>query len=77
MRPHSQQAYELKLALEAGVVESSEIINWADQTLSQCDYDDDLANVSMAGGASSKDLIRLLSNLIDQCDEIKAMRSKR
>ena len=74
MRPYSLKAFELKMGLEAGVVEASEVISWADHTLSQYDYDDDLANISMASRVSSQDLIRLLDYVIDKRDEIQAMR---
>ena len=75
MRPYSQQAYELKLALEAGVVDNSEIIGWADNTLTQYDYDDDVANLSMARQSSRKELIVLLSALVEDADEINGMRT--
>ena len=75
MRPYSQQAFELKMGIEAGVVTSSEVISWADETLSKHDYDDDLANISMASEASPKDLIILIGQVVDQRDEIQAMRN--
>ena len=65
MRPYSQQAFELKMGIEAGVVTSSEVISWADETLSKHDYDDDLANISMASEASPKDLIILIGQVVD------------
>ena len=75
MRPYSQQAFELKMGIEAGVVTSSEVISWADETLSKHDYDDDLANISMASEASPKDLIILIGQVVDQRDDIQAMRN--
>ena len=74
MRPYSLEAFELKMSIEAGVVDASEVISWADQTLAQCDYDDDLANISMASKASCQDLISLLEHIIDKRDKIPAMR---
>lgn len=74
MRQYSQQAHELKLGLEAGVVDRNEIVNWADRILADYPYDDDVANLAMAGSASDKELMILLGNVIDRRDEIAAAR---
>jgi hypothetical protein len=74
MRPYSQQAQQLKLGLEAGVVERDEIISWADRIVMDYDYDDDVANVALAVNAPLKQLISLLGQVIDQSDEFVAIR---
>ena len=74
MRPYSQQAHQLKLGLEAGVVEREEIISWADRILMDYDYDDDVANVALAVNAPLKQLASLLGQVIDQSDELVAIR---
>jgi len=75
MRPYSQIALELKLSIEAGLVEPVEIIAWADDTLmANKKYDDDLANISIASDIRPKNLMILLGRLVDQADEYAAMR---
>jgi hypothetical protein len=74
MRPYSQEAHELKLGLEAGVVERDEIVDWADRILCEYDYDDDVANLAMGRKAADKELMILLGAVIDRRDEVAAMR---
>lgn len=75
MRPYAQKALEFKFALEAGVIDPTLIIRWADETLVAVEsYDDDLANVSIAGASDPLRLIDLLGLLIGEANECDAMR---
>lgn len=75
MRPYSEEALELKLSLEAGLVGIADVIEWTDRVFMACeDYDDDLANVCLAKDASVKEMISLLGKLIDHREEWTAVR---
>jgi hypothetical protein len=74
IRPYSAQALEFKLGLEAGVIEPGEVIAWADRILETHEYDDDIANVSLATSDSRKEMMSLLTPLIDGADEWTAVR---
>ena len=52
------------LSLEAGLIARDEIIRWADGIIAAEAYDDDIANISMAFGATDKELGGLLSEEI-------------
>lgn len=73
-RPYSNDAIELKLGLEAGVIEAREVVAWADRVIEEHEYDDDVANLSLAAGASRKEMMSLLAPLIDRGQEWQAMR---
>jgi len=74
-RPYSEDALELKLSLEVGVIGVDEVITWADTLLGEvAEYDDDLANICLAKDASVKALISLLRIVIGECKEWNAMR---
>jgi hypothetical protein len=51
-RPYSPEALDFKLGLEAGVIEPSQVIAWADRIIAADAYDDDVANLSCATTAS-------------------------
>ena len=73
-RAYAAEALELKLGLEVGVIEPKEVIAWADRIVEADDYDDGVANLSIATNASRKDMMSLLTPLIDNGDEWAAMR---
>ena len=72
--PYSTDALEIRLGLEAGVVEPSEVIVWADRILEIHDYNDDVANVALATNASRKEMISVLAPLIGPGEEWGAAR---
>ena len=61
--PRSATASEFKLALEAGVIDRQEIVRWADDLLISGEYDDRLAEISLSGGKTIKDIEALLGEL--------------
>jgi hypothetical protein len=71
---HSQRALELKFSLEAGIVSPAEVIEWADQTLAANSYDDALVELAISSDISSKRLMTLLQDLVDDADEWAAIR---
>ena len=74
MRPYAQAALERKLGLQAGVDEMDEIVAWADRTLLQHEYDEELAAVSLGASLGPKEMLSLLGRLTDGGDEWDAMR---
>ena len=75
MRPYSNEALELKLALEAGLIGRIDIIGWAEvQLMAREEYDDDLAEVAMASRATLKELADLMTRLTGDADPADAMR---
>ncbi|MFC7339742.1 hypothetical protein ACFQY0_21340, partial [Haloferula chungangensis] len=56
-------AGDFQLSLEAGVVDRDEVIRWADAILTESEYDDDLAEISLASGKSDKDLEAILAKI--------------
>jgi hypothetical protein len=74
-RPYSVEALDLKLGLEAGVIEPSLVIAWADRIITTDGYDDDVANLSCAATVSRQAMASLLKPLIDHdTDEWAAVR---
>jgi hypothetical protein len=74
-RPYSPEALDFKLGLEAGVIEPSQVIAWADRIIAAHPYDDDVANLSCATTASRQAMASLLQPLIDHdADEWAAVR---
>jgi hypothetical protein len=74
-RPYSPEALDFKLGLEAGVIEPSQVIAWADRIIAAHPYDDDVANLSCATTASRQAMVSLLQPLIDHdADEWAAVR---
>lgn len=75
MNNYSQAAFSLKLALDAGLIETKAVINWADDILCKLEtYDNDVANVSMAFNASERELSELLERIPGPKDEWSALR---
>jgi hypothetical protein len=64
-RPYSVEALDFKIGLEAGVIEPSQVIAWADRIIAAHRYDDDVANLACATTASRQAMARLLQPLID------------
>lgn len=57
----SQKALEMRLALEAGLLEPKAVIEWADRALAcSSNYDDSVANISLATDSSQSELVELL-----------------
>lgn len=76
MKLYRQEAEELRLALIAGLVSMSEILHWADTTLAaQAQYDDDLANLSLATSAVPQELEALLHRLSEGANLNDAIRN--
>ncbi len=51
----------MRLALEAGLIEPEAVIEWADRTLAcSSNYDDRVANISLATDSSESELLELL-----------------
>jgi hypothetical protein len=74
-RPYSAEALDFKIGLEAGVIEPSLVIAWADRIITADGYDDDVANLACATTASRQAMARLLQPLIDHdADEWAAVR---
>jgi hypothetical protein len=74
MRQYSDKALEMKLSLEAGLIDVKDVIAWADTVFAKVEYDDDLANVCMASKSSPKQMLSLLNSLIDDHEEWPAAR---
>ena len=68
------EARQLKLGLEAGIVENREVIRWADNLLENEPYNDDIANVSLAEHVSSKELQSLLEKIAAGTSEWDGLR---
>jgi hypothetical protein len=74
-RPYSAEALDLKLGVEAGVIEPSLVIAWADRIIAADGYDDDVANLACATTASRQAIANLLQPLIGHdADEWAAVR---
>lgn len=71
---HALTARQWKLGLEAGVVESREVIRWADSLLENEPYNDGIANVSLAEHASAKELQSLLEKIAAGTSEWDGLR---
>lgn len=67
--PRSTIASEFKLALEAGVIDRQEIVRWADNLLISEEYDDRLAEISLSGDKTNKDIEALLGELVAPDDD--------
>lgn len=67
-------ASEFKLALEAGVIDRQEIVRWADGLLISEKYDDRLAEISLSGSKTNKDIEALLGELAAPDDDFTGLR---
>lgn len=65
----STTAYEFLLSLEAGVIDHSEIIRWADENIVSDKYDDNIANICMATHKTAKELASLLQAVASDEDK--------
>lgn len=74
MKSYLDQAIEMKLSLEAGLINVKDIIAWADSILSRVEYDDDLANICLATNVSAREMLTLLNRLIGDREEWPAAR---
>lgn len=72
--PYADEAIEMRLGFQAGVIDSAEIIAWADSRILEYDYDDDLASVSLASKVPASEMVSLLSRVSHAGDEWPAMR---
>jgi len=72
--PRSTIASEFKLALEAGVIDREEIVRWADDLLMSQEYDDRLAEISLSGDKTNKDIEALLGELATPDDDFTGFR---
>jgi hypothetical protein len=72
--PLSAIANELKLALEAGVIDLQEIVRWADGLLMSEEYDDRIAEISMSRNKTNKDLEALLGEISAPDDDFAGFR---
>ncbi len=72
--PRSAIASEFKLALEAGVIDRQEIVRWADDLLMSEEYDDRLAEISLSGDKTNKDIEALLGELAAPEDDFAGFR---
>jgi len=61
--PHSTDASDFKLFLEAGVIDRGEIVRWADEILLTEDYDDNIAEISLSSGKTNEELEALLGEI--------------
>jgi hypothetical protein len=72
--PNAEAALELKLGIEAGVVEKEEVIRWADSILGRETYNDDVANISLATNSSAKEIEALLGKIANGLCEWDGLR---
>lgn len=72
--PRSAIASEFKLALEASVIDRQEIVRWADDLLMSEEYDDRLAEISLSGDKTNKDIETLLGELAAPDDDFAGFR---
>jgi hypothetical protein len=76
MKAYRQNAENMRLALIAGLVSVPEIVQWADKTLSaQAEYDDDLADLSLAIHSLPQDVEAILRRLAAGADLYEGIRS--
>ena len=72
--PRSALASEFKLALEAGVIDRQEIVQWADDLLMTEEYDDRLAEISLSRDKTNKAIEALLGELAAPDDDFAGFR---
>ena len=72
---HHKKAMELALGIESDIYAPEEAIAWADEYLLENEYNDDVANVSLASNKPKIELISLLKKLTIFNDRIEAMRA--
>lgn len=72
--PRSTIASEFKLALEAGVIDRQEIVQWADDHLLTEEYDDRLAEISLSRDKTNKEIEALLGELTAPNDDFAGFR---
>ncbi len=71
----AQKARVKQMEFVAGVISVANAVDWADAMLAESDdYDDDLANVSLAAKAYPQDVVGLLRPLAEGADDFEAMR---
>jgi hypothetical protein len=68
------KAIELKLGIESGIYSPEEAIAWADEYIANNEYDDDIANISMAVSKPRAELASLLGKVAVGQDCVVAMR---
>ena len=72
--PYSQEALELHLGYDAGVIFRSEIIDWADSILVDYEYNDDVAELSMSRSVPSSEFSSRIGRIAVGGDQFEAMR---
>lgn len=74
MNDRSATATDFRLSLEAGLVDRAEIIQWADGIIETEGYDERIAEISMAGNQTDKDLISLLASISGHTEDWDGVR---
>ena len=67
-------ASEFKLALEGGVIDRQEIVQWADDLLMTEEYDDRLAEISLSRDKTNKEIEAMLGELAAPDDDFAGFR---
>ena len=75
MKTYAQQAETRRIELIAGLISVRDVIAWADQIIaSHPEYDDDIANLSLAGNKTPQDIESDLHRLAAGAEPFEAIR---
>ena len=76
MKFYAQEAENLRLLLEAGIVSIDEVVGWADRTISTLpEYDDDLVEISLGANLPMDGMDGRLRAVSGGADHIEAVRN--
>lgn len=62
-----------RMQLICGLISVPEIVKWAETTLGEVEYEDNLANVALATEASQPEMVTLLGELAAGADRLEAI----
>jgi hypothetical protein len=76
MKPYAQEAENLRLLFEAGIVSIDDVVAWADRTISTLpEYDDDLVEISLGANLPMDEMDGRLRAVSEGADHIEAVRN--
>jgi len=76
MKPYAQEAENLRLLFEAGIVSIDEVVAWADRTIMAFpEYDDDLTEISLGAKVQIGEMYSRLSRASVGADTLEAVRN--